>query len=280
MKDVRVKPQHEPGTRRTALILSSGRTGTQFLAQYFAANFEHLTALHEPPPARWLRFASHAHMRGAVSDESLRRLLAYKQRRYDDRITSELYIESNPFLTGFAAVLGDIYDAPIVIHVVRDPRDHARSSLNHGTGSGWKGLANRFVPFWYPDVRHILALDHAPSWIERAAGVWAIVNARLREAAPGFAHYHLLRYEEIFDASHSGLRALCGLLDLEYRDDSPVVAPGDRINAAHLDALPGWRDWNDEQCRALDRICAPLMREYGYGDEPEWRERLVGNGSR
>jgi len=26
---------------------------------------------------------------------------------------------------------------------------------------------------------------------------------------------------------------------------------------------------------ALDRICSPLMREFGYGDEPAWRERVA-----
>ncbi len=44
---------------KTALILSSGRTGTQFLAHYLDANYDSVVARHEPPPARLLRFASH-----------------------------------------------------------------------------------------------------------------------------------------------------------------------------------------------------------------------------
>jgi len=165
-----------------------------------------------------------------------------------------------------------------VIHVVRDPREHARSSLNHGTGSGLKGLANRWVPFWYPDVRHILGLDHAPSWIERAAGVWSIVNTRLCNAAPRYAHYHRLRYEELFDESHSGLRTLCEILGLEYHEHDTAIAPGERINAGRLSALPDWHEWRREQCVALDRICSPLMRELGYGDEPAWRDRVAPEG--
>lgn len=259
---------------KTALILSSGRTGTQFLAHYFDANYHDVVALHEPPPARWLRIASHAHMRGTLSDDRLRALLAWKRRHYDDRLAAQLYVESNPFLSGFASVLGDVWEAPIVIHVVRDPRDHARSSLNHGTGSGIKGLANRLIPFWYPDVRRILALDHAPSWIERTAGVWSIANRLLCDAAPRYPQYHLLRYEELFDESHSGLRALCAILGLPYREHGSAVAPGARINQSRLAALPDWRDWSREQCRSLDRICMPLMREFGYGDEAEWRERV------
>jgi hypothetical protein len=217
-------------------------------------------------------------MRGSLSEERLRGLLAYKRRRYDDALDAELYIESNPFLAGFAGVLGEVWEEPLIIHVVRDPREHARSSLNHGTGSGLKGLSNRLLPFWYPDVRRILALDHRPSWLERAAGVWAIFNSRILDAAPRYANYHLLRYEEIFDASHSGLRDLCRIFGLDSREAGGAVTPADRINPGRLDALAPWREWSREQCRALDHICAPLMREFGYGEEPEWRAQVSPDG--
>jgi len=260
---------------KTALILSSGRTGTQFLAHYFDTNYDDVVALHEPAPARWLRFASHAHMRGSLSDDRIRALLAWKRRHYDDRIDAKLYIESNPFLSGFADVIGDVWDSPIVIHVVRDPRDQARSSINHGTGSGLKGLANRLIPFWYPDVRRILALDHEPSWLERAAGVWFIVNQLLCDAASRHPGYHRLRYEDLFDESHSGLRSVCAILGLPYRESGIAVAPGERMNQSRLTALPDWREWSRERCVSLDRICMPLMRDLGYGSEPEWRERVA-----
>ena len=143
-------------------------------------------------------------------------------------------------------------------------------------GSGLKGLANRLIPFWYPDVERILALDHAPSWIERAAGVWAIVNRLLCDAAPRFPRYLRVRYEDLFDDSHSGLRAVCEMLELPSRERDTAVAPGARMNESRLAALPDWRDWSPEQCLSLDRICAPLMREFGYGDEQEWRDRIAG----
>jgi len=262
---------------KTALILSSGRTGTQFLAHFFDANYAGVVARHEPPPSRWLRLASHAHMRGQLSRESLRSLLAWKRRRYDDRIDADWYVESNPFLAGFAEVIGEVWEAPLVIHVVRDPREHARSSLNHGTGSGWKGLANRLVPFWYPDVRRILALDHAPSWLERAAGLWTLANRRLLAAAPKLTHYHRFAYESVFDDTSSGLRQICALLDLEFPDRGAAVPPDQRMNQSRAKAFPAWREWSRADCLALHRICAPLMVELGYGDEPEWRERVAGD---
>jgi hypothetical protein len=165
-----------------------------------------------------------------------------------------------------------------VIHVVRDPRDHARSALNHGTGRGLKGAANRLLPYWFPDVRRVLRLDHRPSWIEAAAGMWAIANQRLSAAAPRYRDYHLLHYERIFDASHSGLRELCGILGLDYREAGAAVAPSERINPGRHDALPPWREWTAAQCRALHAICSPQMQQFGYGDEPEWRARVDDRG--
>jgi hypothetical protein len=44
-----------------AFIVSTGRTGTQFLAHYFEQNFAHVTARHEPKPSYLLCMASNAY---------------------------------------------------------------------------------------------------------------------------------------------------------------------------------------------------------------------------
>ena len=218
--------------------------------------------------------ASHAHMSGHLSNRQLRALLAYKRRRHDAGAGADWYVESNPFLVGFADVLGDAWKNPTIIHVVRDPREHARSALNHGTGRGLKALANRLLPFWFPDVRRVLHLDHRPSWIEAAAGMWVIANQCLTAAAARYPEYHLLHYENIFDTSHSGLRELCQLLGLEYREANLKISPSKRINAARLEVMGHWRDWSADACREVERICQPMMREYGYGNEPEWLAKV------
>ena len=264
----------EGGNRkRTVLILSAGRTGTLFLARYFDANYEGVTARHEPPLSRLIRMASHARMEGFLSDRSLRTLLAWERRR-EGPGRRGLYIEANPYLSGCADLLADVWQNPTVVHVIRDPREHARSSLNHGMSRGLKGWLNRYLPFWYPNVIKLLNLDHRPNRLEMAAAVWKLFNSLLQEAAPRYDDYHLLRHEEIFDESFSGLRRLCGLLDLDYRDEGGAVSPRERINQGRLDVLPSWTKWTSDQCRQLHRICSPLMEEFGYGTEPEWRARV------
>ncbi len=256
--------------KRIALIVSSGRTGTQFLARYFDANYENVVARHEPRPAYRVRLAANAHAAGALSRERLVRLLERKRRRTIDPVETELYVESNPFLWGAIDVFDEVFGCPTVVHVVRDPREQVRSSLGHGTARGWKGIANRWLPYWYPKVP---GRPDAGDWLGRAAGLWTVVNGRLSRVGVYCADYRVVSYEALFDPSHRGLRTLCGWLGLEFRE-SGAVRPGERIGRAERQALPGWREWSDTQCAALDRIAGPLMAEYGYGTEPEWIRRV------
>jgi hypothetical protein len=262
---------------KVALILSSGRTGTRFLAHYFDANYRDVIARHEPPPRALLRMASYARASGRLSTGAMRRLLRGARRRVAAS-EAALYLESNPFLSGFIEVVDDVFDEPVILHVVRDPRDYARSSLNHGTSRGARGIANRLVPFWFPDLRGLPEIGPHPDWLERTAGLWTIVNRLLAEAGSRCAHYHLFRYEEMFDATHSGLREMCRVLGLEFRETDLAVTTADRINPGHLDLLPAWTEWPAERCAALQRICSPLMQRYGYGTEPAWLDRVSGHG--
>ena len=268
---------------RVAFIVSSGRTGTQFLAHYLDANYDDVVARHEPPPSRLLRLASHARLDGALSRSTLRRLLERYRRRSLSRLDATLYVESNPFLAGFADVLDEVFEAATLIHVVRDPRDYVRSAMNHGLGTGWKGLANRWLPYWYPKVERALDLREPLDWPMRAAAHWSLVNARLRDAGAGMEHYLCLHYEGIFDSERSGLRALCRALDLPFRDENDereqlAVSPAQPINRATLDELPDWREWTPERCRSLQRLCGAQMQSYGYGSEPEWQAKLASHG--
>jgi hypothetical protein len=268
-----------PRPPRVAWILAAGRSATRFLAHYYQANYEGVVARHEPPTSRLLRVASNAHVAGVLSREALIALLRHKRRRYINPIEAELYIESNPYAWGFAGVFGEVWPEPTILHVVRDPREYVRSSLNHGTSTGLKWLANRFLPFWFPDVRKRLGLSFAPSWLGRAAGLWVLVNRTIEERARRCADYHLFRYEDLFDESHSGLRAMCSVLGLEYREEGVAHAPSQRVNPGLLSVLPRWPEWSREQCLELERICGALMPKYGYGGEAEWRERVDPPGS-
>ena len=257
--------------RSTVLIVSSGRTGTQFLARYFDTNYENIVARHEPPPRVRVRLAANAYAAGALGRERLVALLERKRRETIDSLDADLYIESNPFLWGAIDVFDEVFGEPTILHVVRDPREQVRSSLNHGTGSGWKAMANRWLPHWYPTLP---GQSGPGDWFARAAGLWVTVNRRLSEIGPSCADYRLVFYESLFDEENTGLRSLCEGLGVPFCGSGSAIDPAQRINRGQRRAYPGWREWSDAQISALHQIAGPLMAQYGYGREPAWQERL------
>ncbi len=259
---------------KTALIVSSGRTGTQFLAHYFDGNFDAVVGRHEPPPRHLVQVAASAYAAGAVSRQRMARILVRRRTRTADLVDADLYVESNPFLWGAVDLFDEVYDEPVVVHVVRDPRDQVRSSLNHGTASGFKGLVNRFVPYRYP---RLPAGGRPRDWVERAVGLWAVVNHRLSELGPRCAGYHFVRYEHLFDETNSGLRDLCARLGLDFAGAGASVDPAERINRAQGSATPDWTRWTDAQCATVHQIAGAAMARYGYGGEPEWLARVGPN---
>ncbi len=259
-------------------ILSTGRTGTKFLAEFLNSNYEDVVALHEPKPSYLLRIYSHAYLDGKVSSERMARLLRRKRRRLLQAVAANrLYVESNPFLVGFIDVLDSLTPEPIIIHIVRDPREFVRSAINHGSATGKKKLASTLIPCWFPNVRGVLDCDRQEkiSPIARFAGQWVLVNRKLAQSGKRYPGYHLLRYEDIFDEHYSGLRQLCRILGLEFPDASESrVAPSQRINRSRLQQIGRWQNWTRAQCAELHRICTPLMQQYGYGHEADWLARV------
>jgi hypothetical protein len=231
-------------------------------------NFDGVTAYHEPPPRMRSRIVANAFAARACSRERVVALLE-KKKRAIDTLGSQIYLESNPFLWGATSVLDEVFERPLIVHVVRDPRDQVRSSLNHGTSTGLKSLANRWLPYWYPALP-----QREGDWLERATAMWAVVNRFIAEAGAGCSSYRVLRFEDLFDETHTGLRELCELLGLEFRGAGAAVDPGERINQGAGEVLGAWPSWSDSQCAAVHRIAASLMAEHGYGAEPEWRARV------
>ena len=260
---------------RLAFILSSGRTGTQFLAHYFDANFPGVRALHEPQPSYNLRIYSNLYTAGKVSTG---RMLAVMRRSRRDIWASApgLYVESNPFAYGFAEPLTQLNVQPSIIHIVRDPRTYVRSAINHGSASGFKRLVSVVTPYWIPDLSAYRRQYGPLTRVGRFASQWVHVNGAVSAVEPHYPHYHRFHFEDVFGEDYSGLKGICAALGLAYPSDDVRLSPDRKMNRSAPKHIGGWREWPAEQCRELHRICEPLMAQYGYGGEPEWEACLAG----
>jgi hypothetical protein len=192
---------------RPVFILSTGRTGTQFLAYYLNRDLR-AYAVHKPRPSRGRRFWTGAYLEGVVDRTMMTRTLHRYRTGYFEDIPEPVYIESNNFLAGFAASLIEEFDEPLLIHVIRDPRIYVRSAINNGAAGGVKGLANRFVPFAY------LELDPTSEHpaIMRSARYWTLLNRHLNRIGQKYDSYHLFRYEDLFTDGWEQFRRLIDLV--------------------------------------------------------------------
>lgn len=239
-------------------ILSTGRTGTKYLAHHFNRDPD-ICALHEPPPSRGLRLWTTAYLEGAVDHSMMTDTLRRYRTGFFEKISESLYVESNNFLAGFAESLIEEFDKPKLIHVVRDPRTYVRSAINNGAASGLKGLANRFVPF-----AHLgLEPNSVHPTIQRSARYWTLLNEHLKRVGEDYAAYHLFKYEDLFHTEFDEFYRLAKVVGAGTRT---LDEPGEnvRMNRSTRELVPRWEDWSPDRQRVVIDTCGDLMTRLGY----------------
>jgi hypothetical protein len=170
-------------------------------------------------------------------------------------------------MAGFANVLKDEFDNPLIIHVVRDPRTYVKSAMNKGANSGLKGFANKALPYAHLDMG-----KSSDMVLARTATYWKLANECVENTGKNYSNYHLFRFEDLFDPQSDELKKLAGIFGL--KTDKHKFNAERKINKAHLNVMPSWQKWPKERCRTIQAICGPLMKKYGYGGEKEWKAKL------
>lgn len=266
------------GIQKSVIVLSTGRTGTDFLARFFATNFPGVKAVQEEFGGRRIRLLSNRYLSGRLSrDELIRKL----KKRYGPRLADvrePLFFEANPYLSGCLDVLTDVFCEPLIVHIVRDPRTYAQSHINFGAFHGLKRVAGYLIPSWSLKPEHYdpgsqFKWSKMPAHL-RMAWRWKVINEHLDRGLslyPG--RYHRLAFEDLFVGEATGLKQLVELCDLPWKPNFRDSL-GTRANASRRKSFPHWRDWSDEMAQDVHCVCGELMNRYGYGREPEWGVKL------
>jgi hypothetical protein len=255
----------------TALfVVSTGRTGTQFLADLFGRLGARSS--HEPGP-RWLRLASNAHVAGRLSSERAARLVARVRRAEVEQPGAAAWVESSCLVYGLVEPLLASFPDAAVVQVVRDPRTYVRSAMGWGAYRvGGRPLNvvpfRRLAPTQFRPRSVRRRLDWAgEGQFERLCWAWSAMNQSMREQGSGSHRFSVVRYEDLFDPVRSGpaLRALCELAEFEADDATLSRLAERRINAGkRTPEIPDWSQWTPAQRRHLVRTCADEAAYYGY----------------
>ena len=254
----------------SAVVVSTGRTATKALAAWAGTELEGVRAWHEPFPSRLLRPLCHLYAAGNLSADATVRLLKAAHRLRRRAMTGRRCFEASPYLRACVELLPRVYDDPLVVHMVRDPRAYVTSYINHGAFSGVKGFFGELLPFWQLKPEH---LDPAceRSWRtmsphERVCWRWNALNRLIEEGARSLPadRYLRLRFEDVIDPERDGLAPLVDALGLALDRGGRRVTLDIRANESRSAVHPRAGDWSDEMNAVLESHCGERMRAYGY----------------
>jgi hypothetical protein len=244
-------------------ILSSGRTGTLFLAHRLAARFPHLVCAHEPSPSRLELLLANFRNRYGAGHALLQRLfVTVRKRRLAQLTPGQAYLEINPLLCPLTDLVARIHPLH-VIHLIRDPISWA-TSIVHFKAAGWRKLVIDYTPLAKP-----YPYPYPSGWqklgeFERALWRWRYCNENILRLQSACQHYVRIRYEDLFtenlDQQAEALGLLLDGLDLDSHGDLAWLQAQQRINASRQDTalVPATSSSH------VHSICGDLMSQFGY----------------
>jgi hypothetical protein len=250
-------------------ILSTGRTGTTWLASVFA--HAGARAVHEPAP-RWLRMVGNAHAAGALSRARATEIVS---RVRSDAVTPRApetrpYVEANSLVSGLAGPLLDAFGDARVVQVVRDPVGYVSSALAWGQYR-LAGRVLNVVPY-----RRLAAPQFRPwspaerlRWVGRAqfdrlCWTWMAQNRAMRTQGEGNPRFSTVRFEDLVDrdGGRATVRQLFDLAGLAGNVDAAIAAADAMRNESAPRAAKVTLD--RVQRELLGAVCRDEAARYGY----------------
>lgn len=272
---------------QSILFLSTGRTGTKFLASILRDTVPDADVFHEAGErSRLINILSHANLSGvtpaALTIKTWQRSISDQLKQ--SRESSNYYIDANNHIYILAVNHPDLYSGLKVIHIVRDPRTYIRSHLNWSHSRIKSFLANYLTPFWQPSgfLEGDMGLGEwlRLSKLERFAWVWNFKNKYINQLEGTPTPYLWVRFEDLFSVSDPGSTYQEILDFIGLKDNKPAEGYFQKsINASKNVRVPEWTQWPAPLCSKIDQLCREGMEKFGYGKEPAWLDLISQDGA-
>lgn len=297
---------------KKTFIISSGRTGTEFLGFHMNTLSEKIQSVHEPDRITlsglrtWESFNKINRLGffnlfvlkalgfSGTRNLSLKRLngkidfdnamQTFLKDRENIITPGSLYIEANAQLFGLVDDLKKMKCSKVLI-IFRDPREWVRSWMNRDGWYDGKDMLSR-INLW--GLKRInpknVGINH-PDWkrysrFQKLCWVWNFMNHSFyRSLETNTAKISWFFFEDLFrdkkeDKVRDFLRFALGELHREKYVKQLHVRLHKKINHNARNDFPGWQQWDANRCRELMQLCGSLMQKLGYGLEPEWRDKI------
>ncbi|MBN2301994.1 MAG: sulfotransferase [Lentisphaerae bacterium] len=253
----------------TAFIVSTGRTGTKFLAR-FIAGVAGFNAVHEPRPDL-LKYAL-TYAQGKHSFDNATKFIEQSRRTAPAdtrRRACSVYVESNNRLFSLLKPLRALFPNAKIIHIVRDGRSYVRS----GMARKWytkRDYKKREHAYMFPDDPYFDKWNSMTRF-EKICWRWQKKDGFITRDFTEIAEPKIkVTFEDIFeDPDRKGLYKLARFLGITDEDVSARIQMmgQERVNTnkAFEDRINAWPKWDDQLKKSFDRIAAEHMKQhYNY----------------
>ncbi len=266
---------------QVGLVISTGRTGTNFVQTLFSQILTGVDARHEPRPD--LFDLGTRRMRGEVSDADAARELRLQRLEIRKELAQRdvnRYVESNNNMAYLLPQIFDLWPQAKFIHIVRNGRDFVRSSFSKKVVSRSTNQLDAMFMTDDDKRRRLQAGDlpgdpYCDRWaeisrFEKLAWYWMTKDRLICDALEGHPAAIRIRFEDLFDSAKGVDCLLQMLAHLELTDALKVEQGeiarlmGKRVNESSSYLLPGPSEWSAEQQQQFNDIAGPHMRRLEY----------------
>lgn len=262
------------------LIVSTGRTGTEFLARFFNEHFEGVAGRHEPPMDMFELGAGR--LRGKYNhEEGTEYFYSHRYRLLQELVNAgkDTYVESNLNLSLVLDLAENVFPNLKIIHVVRDPKTCIRSYYNKSPDDsgtlyfmGENDFRQRVVPADFPNDP-FYAESSSMNRFEKVCWYWSKYNSIVSDYFDRNTKGNtlLVKYEDLFLAENKTeqMNALIGFMGISDRKKtSPEAIAGALARKSNFsrngELIGEYETWTDEMKASFSRIVSVSAQRYGY----------------
>lgn len=294
-------------------ITSAGRTGTRFMGQTFTKLMPNSISYHEPSVLNWrhrrewlwkimtfgllnmtfrkiigchsMKRCSHKRLLNLLPDEEIIRSLHIQRDRFIMAHLNKIYIESNWMFCGIFDLLDRAFPNSRIIYLVRDPRTWTISNINWGR---WYQKGDWISLLYLGRLRADMFRNdrYRDQWssfspFEKLCWSWQKLTSFALERITTSQSVKIYKYEDVFLSPYK-YECFAELVEFatKFPDGTSVdfEIPEnvlDKVIHKSMRKMPPWKEWSHHTAKRLHKICGKTMREFGYGEEPEWKEKLL-----
>ncbi|MFW6046514.1 MAG: hypothetical protein ACOCP4_01840 [Candidatus Woesearchaeota archaeon] len=258
------------------LILSTGRTGTKFMASYFNNYIKNFYAAHEPFPK--IDLLASRYFTSKISTDSVKKKIEWRRQfiqRELYKTQQENYLESNPAFWSLIPIMREILPNIKIIHIIRDGRTWLRSAYSRKIDSKGKYKKNRHGIIWRFTADEIPTDEYYGKWsemdiIEKLAWIWKTKNETILNDIEDDPKAITIKFEEVFskENNYKGITDIINFINHDWTVEPTISDCSEPLknkeNKSPQFTLPKYQKLNNTQQKSFETIAGNLMEKMSY----------------